>query len=88
MRRITMDCSAIHSESEFWDQYLKLIDAESARFFGRNLNAFRDALLGGGPGWPGECELELVNAQQLPPLFREGLEGIARQSTSEKVTLA
>ena len=88
MRRVTIDCSAIQSESEFWSQYLKLIDAESARFFGRNLNAFRDALLGGGPGWPRECELAFVNVQQLPPLFLEGLEDIARRSTSVKVTLA
>jgi hypothetical protein len=33
--------------------------------FGCNFDAFRDAILGGGPGWPGPCVLRLTNFDQL-----------------------
>ncbi|MDH6193670.1 hypothetical protein M2272_000291 [Mycobacterium frederiksbergense] len=34
--------------------------------------AFRDALLGGGPGWPGERTIELINTEQLQSI-RDGV---------------
>lgn len=65
MKKYILDCSSIASEDDFWSLYLETIEVEPdvAVFFGRNLNAFWDAVSAGGPGWPGWCEIEVVNAE-------------------------
>ncbi|MFC3652841.1 hypothetical protein ACFONN_14885 [Dyella humi] len=62
---IVVKCAGLASEASFWQAYLDAAKPEGAANFGRNLDAFRDAILGGGPGWPGECVLRLVNFDQL-----------------------
>ena len=64
MKRFEVDCSRIQSQAEFWDTYLAVAQPERADLFGCNLDAFNDAL-SGGPGYPGECELFLVNSSAL-----------------------
>lgn len=67
--RITIDCSNVGSEEEFWRLYLDSVDAQDSHLFGRNLHAFWDALDGGGPGWPGDVDLHFTNAKSLAPLL-------------------
>jgi hypothetical protein len=55
-----LNCDTVTSASDFWDLYVNVVAPEGARLFGRNLDAFNDALLGGS-GWPGACMIEVVN---------------------------
>jgi RNAse (barnase) inhibitor barstar len=90
VRTVIVDCAGVRSETEFWERYLRLTDAEGAGYFGRNLDAFWDAL-NGGPGWPGECELLFTNAACLAEFrdgrFLEGLQRIADESDLVRVVL-
>lgn len=57
------------SQGDFWNQYVNQIPSDSAKFFGRNLDAFNDAITGGGPGFPGDCIIEIVGTEDLEELF-------------------
>ncbi|MDG5975855.1 hypothetical protein H010_11364 [Hydrogenophaga taeniospiralis CCUG 15921] len=90
MQSIVVDCSAVHSEVDFWSAYVRATEPEGAGYFGRNLDAFWDGL-NGGPGWPGECQLRFINTAPLRSfrggLFLEALRDIASRSTTVKVTV-
>ncbi len=85
---IVIDCAGVSGEQEFWDRYLAAVRPET-QGFGRNLDAFWDALAG-GPGWPGPASLEFANAETLRPLrggeFLAALEEIGR--TQSRVPIA
>lgn len=89
MRTIVVDCLTVHSEADFWSAYVKSAEPDSLGYFGRNLDAFWDGL-NGGPGWPGECELQFINTEHLQAFrggyFLEALRDIASRSTIVKVT--
>ncbi|NRP18923.1 hypothetical protein LPJGGPFB_02170 [Ensifer adhaerens] len=59
--------------------------------FGRNLDAFWDAIEGGGPGWPGEVTLIFSHSDQLSKLrtpdgsFLDALKKIANDATEISV---
>lgn len=62
---VVLDCAQVRTPDEFWE-------ANSGRFaispsgrFGRNLDALWDALAGGGPGWPGNVEIEVHHIEAL-----------------------
>lgn len=85
-----IDCHGLPDESAFWNAYLDATDPRGAIDFGCNLDAFADAL-DGGPGWPGECQLRLINSQSLK-LMNEGkllagLKDIAAKSKSVRISL-
>jgi len=88
---ITIDCAKVTSEEEFWLLYLQSVDAQNGHVFGRNLDAFWDALEGGGPGWPGDVHLHFVNTQSLAPLrgrkFLTILRRLAGELTTPRVTI-
>lgn len=80
MKTYLLDCSQICCKADFWEIFLKVVQPEGAANFGRNLDAFWDAVSGGGPGWPGECQLTLINTEKLElqePRFFGGLQQIA-----------
>jgi hypothetical protein len=57
-----LDGRRITSEYTFWQEYLAVAQPDGAEYFGCNLAAFRDAVVAGGPGWPGEsCHLRIEN---------------------------
>jgi RNAse (barnase) inhibitor barstar len=90
MSTFTIDCSQIRDEAAFWHAYLAATNPEGAANFGRNLDAFWDALHG-GPGWPGECNLHFTNTATIRR-FRDGrfydaLQDMARDSRSVGVKL-
>jgi RNAse (barnase) inhibitor barstar len=87
---ITIDCASVRTREDFWREYLAAAEPEEAGYFGRNLDALWDALAG-GPGWPGECVLRIVNTSSLKSIeggrFYDALAVIARDSRTVKVVL-
>lgn len=69
MLEVVIDCSAVDSEADLWEAYVAAVMPEGATYFGRNLDAFRDALTG-GPGWPGDRIVRFVSTARLR--LREG----------------
>ena len=60
-----LDCDGLDDEKAFWQRYLQLTQAADAEEFGRNLDAFWDALSAQGPGYPGPCTLRVVNTEAI-----------------------
>lgn len=87
---ITIDCASVRTREDFWSEYLAAAKPEGAGYFGRNLDAFWDALAG-GPGWPGECVLRIANTSSLKSIdggrFYDALAEIARDSRIVHVVL-
>lgn len=67
MKRLVIDCGNLTSINELWELYVHVVQPDGAEHFGRNLDAFNDALAG-GPGFPGECELVFRNCGALEEL--------------------
>ncbi|MEO7691516.1 MAG: barstar family protein [Sphingomonas sp.] len=96
MREIVIDCAGITSPDEFWQRYIDRAKPEGASIFGRNLDAFWDAIEGGGPGWPGEVALIFTHSHQLSALrtgdghdsFLEALRNIASKATGVTITFS
>jgi len=91
MKTFVIDCSAVTREMELWEKYVEVTQPEGVEFFGYGLDAFNDAITGGGPGWPGECEIYFINTARIQR-FRDGafykyLEKIAAESTSARLHL-
>ncbi|WP_338846153.1 hypothetical protein V8J88_20645 [Massilia sp. W12] len=73
MSTIIIDCRDVSSEAGFWQLYLLTVRPEGAQFFGRNKSAFRDAICGGGPGWPGEVDLRFIHTASLAAIDQGNL---------------
>lgn len=86
---LVVDCAGISSEDEFWNAYLETVAPEGRSSFGRNLNAFRDALWG-GPGWPGTATIRFVNTTALRTFaggrFHEALRQIVREESASETS--
>ena len=52
MKIYTFDLSKVNTERDYWDSYLKTVNGEGSEYFGKNIYAFRDSILSGGPGCP------------------------------------
>ena len=85
MRSVEIDCAAVRTEAEFWQRYIDVVRPQGADIFGRNLDAFDDAL-SGGPGWPGEVQLHFVHTSHLKTLragaFLTALKEIAAEHSN------
>jgi ribonuclease inhibitor len=71
MATYIIDASPINTPGEFWQKYLDAVKPDGAEYFGRNLAAMHDALMG-GPGWPGEdftLVIENHKSSKLGPQF-------------------
>jgi ribonuclease inhibitor len=80
MKKYILDCESVQSDGDFWDLYCEVVRPEGEGYFGRNLDAFWDAVSAGGPGWPGDCQIELVNVHgfvKRNPRLYNGLQRIA-----------
>lgn len=94
MRTIHIDCTGVTSPGAFWQRYLDAIAPAQAESFGRNLDAFWDAVEAGGPGWPGEARLVFTHSDALRPLqcedgtsFLDALRRIADEATATRIEL-
>jgi hypothetical protein len=84
---ILVDCAGVRSADEFWQLYLDAAKPEGATLFGRNLDAFWDAIEGAGPGWPGEAKLIFANSADLEPSLLDGLRRIAGEASHSRIEL-
>ncbi len=89
-RTVTVNCAAVQDEAGFWAAYMR--DGPDIHpGFGRNLDAFRDALWG-GPGWPDADEVRFTNSDSLGSLrggtFVQCLEEIAREVNSVRLVFS
>jgi Barstar (barnase inhibitor) len=85
MKKYILDCTSVKTDRDFWELYCEVIQPEGKVHFGRNLDAFRDAVSAGGPGWPGECQIELIHVNEFArrnAYFYQGLRGIADNLTA------
>lgn len=95
MREIVIDCANVTSADGFWQLYLEAANPTSADKFGRNLDAFWDAVERGGPGWPGEVRLVFINCASLADLpvrggassLRDALQAIAAEVTTIRLVV-
>jgi ribonuclease inhibitor len=94
MHTIYIDCSGVKSAADFWQRYIDAAKPADADLFGRNLDAFWDAVEGGGPGWPGEARLVFTHSSDLETLrvgsgkpFLDGLRQIADEVTVTHIEL-
>ena len=91
MKTIKLDCQVVLTEGDFWDLYLAATQPQGAGIFGRSMQALESALDAGEAGWPGECELKLVNTARLKSLrggvFYEQLRRIAGTTRSIRMSL-
>ncbi|WP_414713012.1 barstar family protein [Sphingopyxis sp.] len=95
MRTILIDCEGVTSASDFWQRYIDAANPQGASLFGRNLDAFWDAIEHGGPGCPGKVRLVFANSAGLAavgvvsgsPLL-DGLRRIADEATRMEIELA
>ncbi|MFC4254296.1 hypothetical protein GRI97_02585 [Altererythrobacter xixiisoli] len=69
MRSVVIDCAGVTSTDDFWQRYVDATEPQEASLFGRNLDAFWDALHG-GPGWPGEVRLIFAHSGELARLTK------------------
>jgi hypothetical protein len=91
MRVVCIDGSRVTSDSAFWGEYLAAVQPEGAEYFGCNLAAFRDAVVAGDPGWPGEqFRLRIVGhrAAGVAPEFFAKLAEIAAEANGFELELA
>lgn len=95
MRTILIDCHEVESASDFWQRYVDAAVPQSASLFGRNLDAFWDAVEHGGPGWPGEAKLVFANSAALATVgladgssLLDGLRRIAEDAIQTEIKLA
>jgi len=72
MRTITIDCSGTRSPDEFWQRYVDAANPAASELFGRNLDAFWDAIQGGGPGCPGDVKLVFTHSDSLASFLTNG----------------
>lgn len=95
MKTINIDCAGVSSTDEFWRRYLDATRPDGGEHFGRNLDAFWDAIEGGGPGWPGEVVLAFQHTESLSALrtsaggsFLDGLRQVAEHATRIRVQIS
>jgi RNAse (barnase) inhibitor barstar len=91
LQKVVIDCSRVTSEADFWTAYVDAVRPRDGHLFGRNLDALRDALTAGGPGWPGECELRFTHTRTLATLsggaLLAALREVAESSSFVRVVL-
>ncbi len=68
-RKIFINGEFCDSKQDFWNKYVAEIDYESGKHFGKNLDAFNDAITAEGPGFPGDCIIEIIGTEKLEKIF-------------------
>ena len=86
MRTVLIDCAGVKTADEFWQLYLTQVQPAGAALFGRNLDAFWDAVESGGPGWP-NAKLVIENTENLDSDFLEKLRLLATEATQTKIKI-
>ena len=69
LRKIFINGEFCETKKDFWNKYISEIGSESGKNFGKNLDAFNDAITAEGPGFPGDCIIEIVGTEKLEKIF-------------------
>jgi hypothetical protein len=95
MRTIRIDCLGVRPADELWQRYIDAANPDGADLFGRNLDAFWDAIEGGGPGSPSDAKLVFTNTTDSESLtlpngntFLDGLKRIACDANQSRNSLS
>ncbi|WP_093294324.1 barstar family protein [Sphingomonas sp. NFR04] len=95
MPTIYIDCEGVKCADDVWQRYIDAANPEGATVFGRNLDAFWDAIEHGGPGWPGPAKLVFKHSTELAALqvrrgfsLLDGLRQIADEASQTPIELA
>lgn len=95
MKTVIIDCAGVTSTDEFWRRYVDAVQPEGREQFGCNLDAFWDALEGGGHGWPGDVTLDFQHTNALSELLTagggsllDGLRKIGKEVTGRRLQLS
>lgn len=70
-KRIFINGNLCEIREDFWNKYAAEIGSKSAKGFGKNLDALNDAITARGPGFPGDCILEIIGTKNLERIFGE-----------------
>jgi hypothetical protein len=68
-KKIFINGEFCETKQDFWNKYVAEIDSESGKLFGKNLDAFNDAITAEGPGFPGDCIIEIIGTEKLEKVF-------------------
>ncbi|WP_269236419.1 barstar family protein [Flavobacterium flavigenum] len=78
-RKIFINGEFCETKEDFWNKYVAEIDSESGKLFGKNLQAFNNAITAGGPGFPEDCIIEIIGTEKFEKVFgKEDFEFIIR----------
>jgi ribonuclease inhibitor len=95
MRTINIDCHGAKSAAEVWQRYVDAAAPDGAAMFGRNLDAFWDAIEHSGPGWPRDAKLVFEHSVELAAIqsasgssLLDELRIIANEATQTQIELA
>ncbi|TVZ55309.1 barstar (barnase inhibitor) [Lutibacter sp. Hel_I_33_5] len=66
-RKIFINGEFCETKEDFWNRYVAEIESE--KLFGKNLDAFNDAIIAEGPGFPGDCIIEIIGTKKLEKVF-------------------
>jgi hypothetical protein len=95
MSDLVVDCRGVTSCAELWRRYVETGQIRDPATFGRNLDAFWDAIERGGPGRPTAATVTFLHSEELAALrmngggsFLEALRAISQDATVIDVRLA
>lgn len=69
VRKIFIRGECCDSKLDFWNKYVEDMEFSAKKNFGKNLDAFHDAITTQGPGYPGDCIIEITGIKKLEKIF-------------------
>lgn len=69
LRKIFINGEFCNSKLDFWNKYVEEMEFSAKKDFGKNLDAFNDAITAKGPGFPGDCIIEIIGIKKLIQIF-------------------
>lgn len=69
LRKIFINGEFCNSKLDFWNKYIADMEFSAKKDFGKNLDAFNDAITAKGPGFPGDCLIEITGTKNLEKIF-------------------
>jgi len=68
-KKIFINGEFCKTKDDFWNKHVAKIAFESGKYFGKNLDDFNDAVTSGGPGFPGDYIIEIIETKKLEEIF-------------------
>jgi hypothetical protein len=68
-KKIFLNGDFCDSKLDFWNKYVAELDYKSGKGFSKTIDAFNDAITAEGPGFPGDCIIEIIGTKKLEKIF-------------------